>query len=345
MGADIKFRELEISRFRGFDYIKLADLTNVNVFVGANNVGKSSVLEAISMLIGMENPLLPTRINGWRSAASDLENTRYLFHNLDFNNPPLLLARTSDGGRRLTFSSVMRDDLDLSGKFSSNIIERLDFHFDNKLEGDYRYHTSLLLDYSNRLKPVLDENFKKDLFGIFIPAEKSDLNALESFTILAKRNKKQVVIDALRKFDAEIENIEALRDGLYVKMTGISELIPISMAGDGLRRLVNILSSIACEDYNLVLIDEIDTGLHYRAHKLMWSVLLDFIKDRDIQLFTTTHNLECIESLDSVVDSNNSLKPLVGVYNITKTKNEGFQAYKYSASELREAIRNEIEIR
>ena len=62
------FNEIEISHFRGFDYIKIANLTKLNVFVGSNNVGKSSILEAVFMLSGMSNPIMPARINYWRIA-------------------------------------------------------------------------------------------------------------------------------------------------------------------------------------------------------------------------------------------------------------------------------------
>lgn len=60
---DKGFNEIEISHFRGFDYIKIDHLAKLNVFVGANNVGKSTILEAVFMLSGMGNPLIPTRIN------------------------------------------------------------------------------------------------------------------------------------------------------------------------------------------------------------------------------------------------------------------------------------------
>ncbi len=346
MSAGIKFTEIEISRFRGFDYIKLTNLTNVNVFVGANNVGKSSILEAIFMLVGMSNPLMPTRVNFWRTSnATDLDKTRYLFHNLNLTNPPFLKASGNDEFRRLTFKPFMQNDVNLSSDLTSTKIGQFDFYFDMKPEGEYAYSTSLYLDNTNNLQQRLEVKYKEELSCLFISAEKNDSNALSAFAALVRRNKKQVVVDALKHFDSDIEGIEVLPDGLYLIIKGMTELLPVGMAGDGVRRLINILSSIACEDYDIVLIDEIDTGLHYSAHKLMWTVLLDFIKDRNIQLFTTTHNLECIESLDSVVSSDDSLKPLVGVYNISKTKNEGFQAYRYSAAELRESIKNEIEIR
>lgn len=48
-----QFRDIELSNFRGFDHIEISALSKINVFVGANNVGKTSVLEAVFMLAGM----------------------------------------------------------------------------------------------------------------------------------------------------------------------------------------------------------------------------------------------------------------------------------------------------
>ena len=59
----------------------------------------------------------------------------------------------------------------------------------------------------------------------------------------------------------------------------------------------------------------------------------------------TTHNLDCLQGLKNVIQENDTFQELVHVYNIAKTKNRGFQAYKYTYVELKEAIDNEIEIR
>lgn len=91
---DKKFNEIEISNFRGFDSIKIDRLSGLNVFVGANNVGKSTILEAVFMLVGMANPIMPMRVNYWRTQTnSDMDSLKYLFHNIDFNNQPLLKAK------------------------------------------------------------------------------------------------------------------------------------------------------------------------------------------------------------------------------------------------------------
>ena len=91
--------------------------------------------------------------------------------------------------------------------------------------------------------------------------------------------------------------------------------------------------------------DEIDNGLHYSAHKCMWKTILSFVKQRNMQIFVTTHNLDCIQGLKNAIQENETFQELVHVYNIAKTKNKGHQAYKYTYEELKEAIDNEIEIR
>lgn len=345
---DKYFNEIEIFNFRGFDYIQIDSLAKLNVFVGANNVGKSSILEAVFMLSGMSNPIIPARINFQRTpSANDMSSMRYLFHNIDFTNRPLLRAKSGTHTRRLTFypftpinADPTSDDISVHAG-----IKQLNFDFDNKEEGTFSHHSSLFTDPSGRLVRTTDSNYQEELSCLFIPADKNDTNATNNFATLVKRNKKQIVIDALREFDPQIESIEALPDGLYLAMKGVRELLPISMAGDGVRRMINIISSIANEEHNIVVIDEFDNGLHYSAHKLMWQVLLRFIESRDIQLFVTTHNLECLQSLKNVLQNDETLQDLANVYNIVKTQQQGFQSYRYSFDELKEAINNEIEIR
>lgn len=345
---DKGFNEIEISHFRGFDYIKIDHLAKLNVFVGANNVGKSTILEAVFMLSGMGNPLMPTRINYWRAlSANGIDSTRYLFYNMDFSTPPLLLARTNSQVRRLTFFPVLQSDADASSGDTSinSSIKQLNFYFDVKEEGDFSYHATLFSGSEGTLRPTVDTNYKEELKSLFIPSDKNDVNAMNNFATLVKRNKKQIVVDALKEFDPNIESIEALPDGLYLAMKGMNELLPICMAGDGVRRMINIVSSIASEDYNIVIIDESDNGLHYSVHKLMWKILLKYIEKRNIQLFVTTHNWECLQSLKGVMQEDENLQELANVYNIAKTGQRGFQAYRYSFEGLKEAINNEIEIR
>ena len=189
------FNEIEISHFRGFDYIKIANLTKLNVFVGSNNVGKSSILEAVFMLSGMSNPIMPARINYWRiPSANNMNSTRYLFHNIDLNNRPMLLARSDARIRRLTFYPFQQNNAVPSSDDTSmsSDIKQLNFDFDTKEEGVFSYHATLFTDLSGVLQQTVDANYKEDLNCLFIPADKNDTNATNNFATLVKRNKKQI---------------------------------------------------------------------------------------------------------------------------------------------------------
>lgn len=78
------FKNIEINNFRGFDHLKVDNFSNVNLFLGGNNVGKTSVLEAIFLLTGMSNPSMPPRVNALRNLKGDEpDNLKLLFHNMN----------------------------------------------------------------------------------------------------------------------------------------------------------------------------------------------------------------------------------------------------------------------
>ena len=141
------FKDIEVMNFRGFDYLKMENFSKINVVVGANNVGKSSVLEAIFMLVGMSVPMLPARVNYWRkNTNSSLDEVRYLFHNIDFGNIPVLKARTTDGERKVQLSpSLYVDSESASGNLGHAGIKRLNIDFGTNLNEECQYHTVLYI--------------------------------------------------------------------------------------------------------------------------------------------------------------------------------------------------------
>lgn len=79
------FKNIEIKNFRGIDQLKVDDFSRVNVFLGQNSSGKSTVLEAIHMLAGMSNPEMPQNLNRIRTKNfyATFSDVSYLFHNMD----------------------------------------------------------------------------------------------------------------------------------------------------------------------------------------------------------------------------------------------------------------------
>lgn len=345
------FNNIHIQNFRGFDNLQINKIAKVNVLVGANNVGKTSLLEAVFMLTGMSNPICSVKIDSSRKSSKDvsIDELRYIFHNVDFSDPVLLSANTCVGDRRLRITPILRyDDKEMSVNTAQRKINKLQFDFDTTNNpNEYSYHSDLTQDVDGNFKNNKDENYTESLTCIFVPTERQDRNALNSFSHLVKLGKKQDVINRLQMLNADIESIEALPEGLFLKYRGVRELLPIEVAGDGIRRIINIISTIATNNYDVVLIDEFDNGLHYSAHKMLWKAVLDYSQHQNIQIFATTHNIECLESLSKAIDEMQIKEDedIVAVCNVMKTKENGFKVYRYNSKDLKEAIDNEIEIR
>jgi len=75
------YKTIKIENFRGIKSLEINDLARVNLFVGRNNCGKTSVLEAAFLLTGISNPGLMIQIGNWRGVAlndsSDIQNYFY----------------------------------------------------------------------------------------------------------------------------------------------------------------------------------------------------------------------------------------------------------------------------
>ena len=67
--------------------------------------------------------------------------------------------------------------------------------------------------------------------------------------------------------------------------------------GDGMWRIMAMAISLAqCKD-GFLLIDEIDTGLHYSVMTDMWKLIYRSALDLSVQVFASTHSNDCIRSL------------------------------------------------
>ena len=65
----MKIKNIEIKQFRGLPGLSLDNFGSINLLLGNNNCGKTTVLEALFLMIGISNPQLSLSINSFRDFA------------------------------------------------------------------------------------------------------------------------------------------------------------------------------------------------------------------------------------------------------------------------------------
>ena len=352
------FKNIEIKNFRGIDHLKIDDFSRVNVLLGQNNSGKTSILECLLMVMGMSNPDLPQNINSVRARNfSSFADLTYMFRNLDLQTKPEIAAELFDASkRRLALSLTYVFDQKAQQSYQNGqiptsetktFLNTLKMNFEvEEQEDQHSYESSITVNQEGYVtgKKVAEGYLEKNSVA-FLSADLSAGNPAKDLVELAKRKRKDVVADYLRNFDQRISAVEILNNVAYVGMEGIDQLLAINMMGDGMRRFLNIVSAAANPTNNIILIDEIDNGLHYSAYKKLWEAIFTLATSTNKQVFVTTHSRETLYRLNEMLEEHPEFHSDFRLYTIEKTKFKGYQAYKLTHNGLREACQNDVELR
>ena len=352
------FKNIEIKNFRGIDHLKIDDFSRVNVLLGQNSSGKSSVLECLLLMMGMSNPDLPQTINSIRSRNySSFADLGYMFHNYDLKVKPEISSELFDDTKRhlsLDLTYVF-DEKSQPGLQTGQIPTSETKTFLNTLKMLFEvesnqqkssYESSIMVNQqgliSNR---KLAEGYLEKNSVAFLSSDLAAGNPANDLVELAKRRLKDTVTEQLRHFDSRITTLEILNNVAYVGLEGIDQLLAVNMQGDGLRRYLNIVAASANPMNNILLIDEIENGLHYSAYKKLWEAIFALATRTNKQVFVTTHSKETLGRLSEMLEEHPEYQQKMRLYTLANMVNKHHQAYMYTYEGLRGASRNDIEIR
>ncbi len=110
-----------------------------------------------------------------------------------------------------------------------------------------------------------------------------------------------------------------------------------------MRRILAVVASLANVGSGTLLVDEIDTGLHYAALKDMWKLIIEMAYKQEVQIFATTHSGDCVKAFKQVLEETE--KPDVGKLFRLERDGEQIKAVSYLADELSIAVEQDIEVR
>ena len=320
----MKFNNLKVSNFRGIDYAELKELKHLNLIVGKNNSGKTSILEAIFVLSGMSNPEILLNINAIRNFRLTNDNDfRYIFNILNLEKPIELSGKVDNIERALKISPY-KDTKRIIGTHKNNP----PFAQANMQGSFYPFapsfsHEAVRLENKGRGIDGLKLSFKnngRDQEDVYI--------SLKNETIYLSSLYKEVL--NVRYLNSQIllmNGIIDLSSMIRKKQinVGKEELFPINVMGDGIIRTLAVLSSMYDMEGGILLLDEVENGLHYSSIAVLWKAILRLLKKLDIQIIATTHSYEALSVLVDTkeeLESFNEKTPEVSLYRIERNEDK-----------------------
>lgn len=327
------YSAIQINGYRGLDSFRMEKLGRVNLLVGSNNSGKTSILECIELLRSAGNPHVLSSIVGRRGEwgyATD-EHTRASLTRQDFLDVKHLFANRKLPGEIVVEADFVPDAQ--AARWNDKVVVHAREIGESDLETEdveEDEQFALHITWSNA-----EEEFKAFVTdeGILVvprrlarsrngssPAAQfvttSGMRAADvvrSYSKFVLTPKDTAITQALRIVEPAVERIApALEErslsrdapgGVKVKLHEVVDPVPIGSMGDGMWRMLGLALSISNAAGGVLLVDEIDTGLHYTVMEDMWRMISEQAAALSVQVFATTHSRDCYESLAAAVDA------------------------------------------
>lgn len=313
--------------------------------MGANDSGKTSLLEAIFLSLAPSNPESLVKTQIFRHFFLKTDNVDSIFYNFNQNTPIKIITQDNNISLELQIEASLgqNEQINLSkqkiGIDSSlnHLIDRLIFKSKVKDQPEILSSVDFLrnIQGAQELQTSIPSNhFFKN--GLFFPVEYFiSLNDLAMNIDNIRRNKAtERFIEYLKIFNSHIVDIEVNSTSVYVNLENKPKLLDIHLMGTGFKKYVTILAAIF-ESFirkgNMnclyVCVDEIENGLYFKNCEKLLESLITLGKEMNIQYFFSTHSLEFLEILRKVSEKMNFKEQ--AIFQIKETK-RGIKVYQYN---------------
>jgi hypothetical protein len=279
-------------------------------------------------------------------------------HDLQLGSKILLSSKNQTPEKTLTFSIGEIPDKERDLIDENGIRSRLALYIKGSNQGNNRAvpisgNGGIAFESIDRLRKVRRLPLREPTRSQFISTDSlaaDDL--LRLWDKVALTPNEQLVLRALQFLDPEIEGIRAVggsrqygvprRGGFIIKLKNVKSPIPIGSMGDGMWRMLAMAMAVSQSANGILLVDEIDTGLHYSVMSDMWRLISNAAREFNVQVFATTHSYDCVHSLSSICrDRNEDTSEIT----IQRVETNQPKAVSFTESEIKVAAERELEIR
>jgi len=355
--------DLKIERFRGLSELCLKDTGRINLIVGRNDSGKTSVLEAIRLLMtgNPANLRRPARMR-------------------------LLTAPLFQVYRLAFYGGGIDKPINISGAFGERVFQanveirsvqnKEPLSIDFESEEDAAENSETLLQAGHELVVEVIENLgavatvRQSLSGstgatrqvsggafpnmppnIWVGTSRVWGEPLAShYSRLYRQGGEDILNAILREIEPRFESLVVLMDSnptnhFYTTLEaniGLSQPLPLDSMGEGFSSIIAMLSAIGVAKGGLCLIDELENGVHYTIQEKLWGAVARASEMYDTQVWATTHSHDCIAAAyEALADTPDLLR----VHRLER-KEEGVVAvHTFDHAMLGRALERGLEVR
>uniref|UniRef100_B8HUR0 Endonuclease GajA/Old nuclease/RecF-like AAA domain-containing protein n=1 Tax=Cyanothece sp. (strain PCC 7425 / ATCC 29141) TaxID=395961 RepID=B8HUR0_CYAP4 len=354
-------KNLKIENFRCFKSFELKELGQLNLLVGKNNSGKTSILEAIQLIVSESylEALREVILNRNEYILSE-ENSGV--KELDIRH--LFYGHKIEVGKTLSIvSDYTNEKIAMSVIVDHNKTQRLENleelllvveHWGRKKISN----SGLPLSTQNGLPIDYVRSSRRDFAN---PSSRTQFVKSSSLTVermvelfdqVVLMPEERFVIEALNTIEPSIERIAPVgfhnyrinnfSSGFVIKIANSNQRIPIGSMGEGIWRMLGLALALVNARDGVLLVDDIDTGLHFTTMSDMWKLVWETAKRLNVQVFATTHSSDCWKSLDAIASQENPSDEGITIHRIEKGKS---RSVVFTEEQVVIAAERDIEVR
>ena len=316
---------LHIKNFKNLEDLQIDKLGRVNLIACENNVGKSSLLEAISIFqsggsLEWLKQLLVFRGESVDSGVEnriqkEMESFLSFIPNYDDSHKfdiPILL---SDGVQQVMIRFVHLTETTVTENGFERVVRTVIEDYD---PANYYDNLGFGLEVVSSFGKVLYifhgvvSRSQIESTKVMQYVRMGDLNISKNpslFDRLALTPLQTEVVKALQIIEPGIIDLNFLKDDRrrdrmtrdderapYIALEGEVKPRRLSSMGDGINRVLTIILAMLNARDGILLIDEFENGLHYSVQQKLWKVIFSLSKSLNIQVFVTTHSRDAIRA-------------------------------------------------